>query len=78
MKRHPEEAQKGPSPALLERVYDAFRLEEAGVARGDFSSDPALHLRNLSRRLRAGAEPQVMAIVQDDEPRLDREEKVDE
>lgn len=56
MTRHVDDASQDRIPALLDRVYESFGLEGAGVARGEFDSDPALHLRNLSRRLRAGTE----------------------
>lgn len=56
MKRHLDDASQDQVPALLDRVYESFGLANAGVARVDFDADPALHLRNLSRRLRAGAE----------------------
>lgn len=36
---------------LLSELYERFRLADKGVSLEAFEKDPALHMRNLSRRL---------------------------
>jgi hypothetical protein len=61
MTRQSEDTAPASVSKLLDKAYESFGLEGAGVTRGEFSGNPALHLRNLSRRLQMGNE----ATVQD-------------
>lgn len=56
MKYQTDVSGDSPIPRLVADVHERFALAEKGVSLEEFQMNPALHLRNLSRRLQGWVE----------------------